>query len=138
MTKCNVFLFVYSVQTLSSELSKCKISKEPPRIFKKFIMFLKKRSSADKCFVKAVASRLHISCPLFRLLTAITRADLRSTVLHISRVVLAEAVKIPKARILVSILKNFIRKNELRDTVFLRSSVASEDPKKGRQIVNCI
>ncbi|KAG8305598.1 Integrator complex subunit 1 [Homalodisca vitripennis] len=89
-----------------------------------------RRTSLDRNLVKAVVSRPNIACPLFRLLTAVSRPDLLPMMLLIARVVLAEAVKAPRAKPLVGILKSFVQKHENRDLSLMRATAASENPEK--------
>lgn len=130
---------VFLLQTLSSELSKSKQSKDAPKVLKVLLVYLMKRTSSDKNFVKAIVSHTNIACPLFRLLTSISREDLLSTVLLIARVVLSEAQKAPQAKPLVGILKSFIKSHGNKNlsspkasSFIVSTSLSSENPNKGK------
>lgn len=106
-------------------------------MLKVLLVYLMKRTSADKNFVKAIVSRTNIACPLFRLLTSISREDLLSTVLLIARVVLLEAQKVPQAKPLVGILRSFIKSHENKNlsspkALSFTVSTSSENPNKGK------
>uniref|UniRef100_A0A1B6EU77 Uncharacterized protein n=1 Tax=Cuerna arida TaxID=1464854 RepID=A0A1B6EU77_9HEMI len=123
-------IFLTLQKTLSSELSKCTKVKETPRILKVLVIFLMRRTSLDRSLVRAVVSRPHIACPLFRLLTAVSRPDLLPMMLLVARVVLTEALRAPRAKPLVGILKSFIQKHENRDLSLMRATASTENPKK--------
>lgn len=106
-------------------------------MLKVLLVYLMKRTSSDKNFVKAIVSRTNIACPLFRLLTSISREDLLSTVLLIARVVLSEAQKAPQAKPLVGILKSFIKSHGNKNLSSPKASsfivsTSSENPNKGK------
>ncbi|XP_054283630.1 integrator complex subunit 1-like [Macrosteles quadrilineatus] len=122
-------LFMTLQKTLSSEVSKSQTSKEPPRILTALIIYLMKKTSSDKSFVRAVVSRAHIACSLFRLLTSVTRSDLLSSVLLIASVVLPEAQRSMKAKPLVGILKSLIQKHQNKEMTF-RAQSGTDNPKK--------
>uniref|UniRef100_A0A1B6DA21 Uncharacterized protein n=1 Tax=Clastoptera arizonana TaxID=38151 RepID=A0A1B6DA21_9HEMI len=119
--------YFQSIQkTLALNINYSQMVRTPPFLVKSLIIYLLKKTTSDKNFVKTVASLPHIACPLFRLLTTVTQPDLLATLLVIVKIILVEV----KSKPLIAILKGFLRKHESRNSVLIRSMASTDNPKE--------